>query len=187
MACRVILNAMTTPAMRCHECPAYAGRPPAGRGAAPAAVLRRRRQRAAGDGVVDVLADRRALASWLPCRSRDMPAGWLHAIVMQYQVLPSFMFGFLLTVFPRWMSLPALTRLALRAGRRRLVRRPGADACFGCSASRMCCCARPAADAGRLAGRLSCSWPCWSGATKTAPGMRISCVRRAAVGLIGLG
>ena len=39
-----------------------------------------------------------------------VPAGWLHAIMMQYQVLPAFMFGFLLTVFPRWMSLPALTR-----------------------------------------------------------------------------
>jgi uncharacterized protein involved in response to NO len=33
-------------------------------------------------------------------------AGWLHAFVMQYQVLPSFIFGFLLTVFPRWMGLP---------------------------------------------------------------------------------
>ena len=44
------------------------------------------------------------------CRSRPVPAGWLHAIVMQYQVLPAFMFGFLLTVFPRWMSLPPLTR-----------------------------------------------------------------------------
>jgi uncharacterized protein involved in response to NO len=37
-------------------------------------------------------------------------AGWLHAIVMQYQVLPPFIFGFLLTVFPRWMNQPALTR-----------------------------------------------------------------------------
>lgn len=37
-------------------------------------------------------------------------AGWLHAIVMQYQVLPPFIFGFLLTVFPRWMGQPALTR-----------------------------------------------------------------------------
>lgn len=37
-------------------------------------------------------------------------AGWLHAIVMQYQVLAPFMFGFLLTVFPRWMGLPGLTR-----------------------------------------------------------------------------
>jgi uncharacterized protein involved in response to NO len=39
-----------------------------------------------------------------------VPAGWMHAIIMQYQVLPPFMFGFLLTVFPRWMGLPALIR-----------------------------------------------------------------------------
>ena len=31
-------------------------------------------------------------------------AGWLHAFVMQYQMLPSFFFGFLLTTFPRWMG-----------------------------------------------------------------------------------
>ncbi|WP_343064754.1 NnrS family protein [Marilutibacter spongiae] len=37
-------------------------------------------------------------------------AGWLHAFVMQYQMLPSFIFGFLLTVFPRWMGLPDLAR-----------------------------------------------------------------------------
>ncbi len=37
-------------------------------------------------------------------------AGWMHAIVMQYQVLPPFVFGFLLTVFPRWMNLPPLAR-----------------------------------------------------------------------------
>jgi len=39
-----------------------------------------------------------------------LPPGWMHAIVMQYQVLPAFMFGFLLTVFPRWMALPPLHR-----------------------------------------------------------------------------
>ncbi|MBN8791647.1 MAG: NnrS family protein [Stenotrophomonas nitritireducens] len=39
-----------------------------------------------------------------------VPAGWLHAFVMQYLVLPSFIFGFLLTVFPRWMGLPELER-----------------------------------------------------------------------------
>ncbi len=39
-----------------------------------------------------------------------LPAGWLHAMLMQYQVLPSFMFGFLLTVFPRWMNQPELKR-----------------------------------------------------------------------------
>ena len=37
-------------------------------------------------------------------------AGWLHALLMQYLVLPSFIFGFLLTVFPRWMGLPELSR-----------------------------------------------------------------------------
>jgi uncharacterized protein involved in response to NO len=37
-----------------------------------------------------------------------LPAGWMHAIIMQYQVLPSFIFGFLLTVFPRWMNLAPL-------------------------------------------------------------------------------
>ncbi len=36
--------------------------------------------------------------------------GWIHAIVMQYQVLAPFMFGFLLTVFPRWMGLDDLRR-----------------------------------------------------------------------------
>jgi uncharacterized protein involved in response to NO len=40
-----------------------------------------------------------------------VPAGWLHAIIMQYHVLPSFMFGFLLTVFPRWMNLAPLGRI----------------------------------------------------------------------------
>ncbi len=44
---------------------------------------------------------------WMP-QPDGVPAGWLHAYVMQYQMLPSFMFGFLLTVFPRWMSLPEL-------------------------------------------------------------------------------
>jgi uncharacterized protein involved in response to NO len=39
-----------------------------------------------------------------------VPAGWMHAMVMQYHVLPAFIFGFLLTVFPRWMSLPPLGR-----------------------------------------------------------------------------
>ncbi|TXH83449.1 MAG: NnrS family protein [Pseudoxanthomonas sp.] len=37
-------------------------------------------------------------------------AGWLHAFLMQYLVLPSFIFGFLLTVFPRWMGMADLKR-----------------------------------------------------------------------------
>ena len=40
----------------------------------------------------------------------SVPPGWMHALVMQYQVLPSFVFGFLLTVFPKWMGLPELNR-----------------------------------------------------------------------------
>ncbi|HEY9541438.1 MAG TPA: NnrS family protein, partial [Luteimonas sp.] len=39
----------------------------------------------------------------------DVYGGWLHAIVMQYHVLAPFMFGFLLTVFPRWMGQDDLT------------------------------------------------------------------------------
>ncbi|MEO8841846.1 MAG: NnrS family protein, partial [Kofleriaceae bacterium] len=36
--------------------------------------------------------------------------GWLHAFVMQYQMLPSFIFGFLLTTFPKWTKQPDLAR-----------------------------------------------------------------------------
>jgi uncharacterized protein involved in response to NO len=36
--------------------------------------------------------------------------GWLHAFVMQYQMLPSFFFGFLLTTFPKWMKQPEVSR-----------------------------------------------------------------------------
>lgn len=39
-----------------------------------------------------------------------VPAGWAHAVFTQYGMLPPFIFGFLLTVFPRWMAQPALTR-----------------------------------------------------------------------------
>lgn len=46
----------------------------------------------------------------LPSHTPPVPAGWLHAFVMQYLVLPSFIFGFLLTVFPRWMGLPDIDR-----------------------------------------------------------------------------
>ncbi len=47
---------------------------------------------------------------WLPAPQPPIPAGWAHAIVMPLQVLAPFIFGFLLTVFPRWMNLPALSR-----------------------------------------------------------------------------
>jgi uncharacterized protein involved in response to NO len=47
---------------------------------------------------------------WFPMPQPDPYAGWLHAFVMQYQVLPSFFFGFLLTTFPRGMGLPEFGR-----------------------------------------------------------------------------
>ena len=37
------------------------------------------------------------------CKLAQVVTG--NAFIMQYQVLPSFMFGFPLTVFPRWMVL----------------------------------------------------------------------------------
>jgi len=56
-------------------------------------------------------------AAWLGAArlGRALPSagpygGWLHAFVMQYQMLPSFAFGFLLTTFPRWMGLPDIDR-----------------------------------------------------------------------------
>ncbi len=47
---------------------------------------------------------------WFAMPQPAIPAGWMHAVIMQYQVLTPFIFGFLLTVFPRWMNLPPLSR-----------------------------------------------------------------------------
>ena len=68
-------------------------------------------------GAANVLAAMAWWASWLVATrwhpgeavQPPLPAGWMHAIIMQYQVLPPFIFGFLLTVFPRWLSLKPLT------------------------------------------------------------------------------
>ncbi len=53
-------------------------------------------------------------ARWAPQQLGEtvLFPGFGHALVMQYQVLPPFIFGFLLTVFPRWMGLPELRRAA---------------------------------------------------------------------------
>ena len=54
-----------------------------------------------------------AAARWPTLLTMHQPqpyAGWLHAFVMQYQMLPSFMFGFLLTTFPKWLGLPDFPR-----------------------------------------------------------------------------
>lgn len=47
---------------------------------------------------------------WLALPQPPIPAGWGHSFVMTFQLLTPFMYGFLLTVFPRWMNQPALTR-----------------------------------------------------------------------------
>ena len=51
-------------------------------------------------------------ARWPACAMPQTTpyAGWLHAFVMQYQMLPSFFFGFLLTVFPKWTGQPEIAR-----------------------------------------------------------------------------
>ncbi len=47
---------------------------------------------------------------WVHVPQPPLFAGWLHATVMQYQLFPPFFFGFLLTVFPRWMGLKEFDR-----------------------------------------------------------------------------
>lgn len=42
--------------------------------------------------------------------SAPLYAGWVHALVLPYLVLAPFIFGFLFTVFPRWMPVPGYTR-----------------------------------------------------------------------------
>jgi len=57
-------------------------------------------------GAANVLAAMAWWTGWLGggLANPNVPAGWMHAFTMQYQVLPAFIFGFLLTVFPRWMA-----------------------------------------------------------------------------------
>lgn len=50
----------------------------------------------------------------LPMHQPQPYAGWMHAFVMQYQMLPSFIFGFLLTTFPKWMGQPEFERWRFR-------------------------------------------------------------------------
>ncbi len=47
---------------------------------------------------------------WLAMPQPPIAAGWAHAFVMASQVFTPFIFGFSLTVFPRWMNQPALSR-----------------------------------------------------------------------------
>lgn len=69
-------------------------------------------------GATNVLLAMAWWAAWLvharygnpPAHALPLTAGLWHALVMLYQVLPPFMFGFLLTTFPRWMGLPDVPR-----------------------------------------------------------------------------
>src|SRR5215469_1875242 len=47
------------------------------------------------------------LAGW---PQPPIPPIWAHAMLIQYGMFPMFIFGFLLTVFPRWLNQPALPR-----------------------------------------------------------------------------
>lgn len=53
------------------------------------------------------------LAAWRfgwPWPQPPIPAAFAHATLTQYGMLPMFVFGFLLTVFPRWMDQPPVSR-----------------------------------------------------------------------------
>ncbi|HET6587109.1 MAG TPA: NnrS family protein [Oleiagrimonas sp.] len=39
---------------------------------------------------------------------QGIPMGWAHAMAIQYGLFPLFMFGFLMTTFPRWMDGPSV-------------------------------------------------------------------------------
>lgn len=47
---------------------------------------------------------------WLGWPTAPVPPGWAHAVFTQYGMLGPFILGFLLTVFPRWLDQPSLTR-----------------------------------------------------------------------------
>lgn len=48
----------------------------------------------------------------LPTPSYAVPAPWAHALLMVYTIFPFFVFGFLLTVYPRWLALAPVPRAA---------------------------------------------------------------------------
>ena len=47
---------------------------------------------------------------WRDWPQPSIPPGWAHAMLTQYGMLPMFMFGFLLTTFPRWLKRPSVPR-----------------------------------------------------------------------------
>jgi uncharacterized protein involved in response to NO len=57
--------------------------------------------------VLELTWMRFGLAGW---PQPSIPPGWAHAMLIQYGLFPMFMFGFLLTTFPRWLGCPDLPR-----------------------------------------------------------------------------
>jgi uncharacterized protein involved in response to NO len=45
---------------------------------------------------------------WQGWPQPPVPPGWAHAMLTQYGMLPMFMFGFLLTTFPKWLNQPPI-------------------------------------------------------------------------------
>lgn len=48
---------------------------------------------------------------WAAWPQPAIPPGWAHAMAIQYGLFPLFMFGFLMTTFPRWMDGPTVPPL----------------------------------------------------------------------------
>lgn len=53
------------------------------------------------------LAARAGALPWAPF-ALSLPTTWVHGFLMLYGLFPFFIFGFLLTVYPRWMNTPAV-------------------------------------------------------------------------------
>ncbi len=56
------------------------------------------------------LVELAARSGWVPAGAPVVPAAWGHLFLMVYGIYPMFIFGFLLTVYPRWMSTEAVPR-----------------------------------------------------------------------------
>ncbi len=54
------------------------------------------------------LAELLGRAGWLPALPFALPSTWAHVFLMLFGLFPFFIFGFLLTVYPRWMGGPVV-------------------------------------------------------------------------------
>ena len=54
------------------------------------------------------LAELAGRAGWWAPLPTVIPSTWVHAFLMLYGLFPFFIFGFLLTVYPRWMGGPTV-------------------------------------------------------------------------------